>query len=44
MSDILKPAQEEVRRRESISPKPDQSEIADSLQRKFSGKRKEDST
>jgi hypothetical protein len=43
MSDILKPAQEEVRRRESIGPGPDQGEIAESLEKKFAGKRKDDS-
>ena len=43
MSDILKPAQEEIRRRESISPRPDQNEITESLEKKFAGKRKDDS-
>ena len=43
MSDILKPAQEELHRRESNSPKPDQAEIAEFLEKKFAGKRKDDS-
>jgi len=43
MSDILKPAQKEMHRREAISPKPDQAEIGELLEKKFSGKRKNDS-
>jgi len=42
MSNILKPAQEEMRRREAISPRPDQGEITESLEKKFTGKRKSD--
>ncbi len=40
MSDILKGAQAETRRREALSPKPDQQEIAQSLKKKFSAKDK----
>lgn len=43
MSDILGPAREEMLRRESISPKPDEEEIKVSLKKKFVGKRKDDS-
>lgn len=43
MSDILKPTHEEVRRRESISSKLDQEEISESLEKKFAGKRKDES-
>ena len=43
MSDILKPAREEMSRREAMSTKPDQAEIAEFLEMKFSGKRKDDS-
>lgn len=43
MSDILKPTHEEIHRRKSFSPRPDQGEIAESLERKFAGKRKDDS-
>lgn len=42
MSDILKPAQEEMYRREAISPKPGQAKIAEFLEKKFAGKRKDD--
>ena len=42
MSDILKGAQEETRRREALSPKPGQQEIAETIQKKFAGKRKGD--
>ena len=40
MSDILKGAQEEMNRREALSPKPDQEETIKALQKKFGGKRK----
>jgi len=43
MSTILKPAQEEMYRREGISPKPAQADVAALLEKKFSGKRKNDS-
>ncbi len=43
MSDILKPTHEEGHRRESISSEPDQKVIAESLEKKFAGKRKDDS-
>jgi len=42
MSDILKGAQEETRRREALSPKPDQQKISETIQNKFTGKRKDD--
>jgi hypothetical protein len=35
MQDILKGAQEEAGRREAVSPRPDQEEISDALQKKF---------
>ena len=43
MSDILKPAKEEMHRREALSPKPDQAEISEFLEKKFAGNRKDDS-
>ncbi len=42
MSDILKGAQEETRRREALSPKPDQKKIVEALEKKFGGKSKKD--
>jgi len=42
MSDILRGAQKETQRREAISPKPDQQEIAEALQKKFGGKNEDD--
>jgi len=38
MSDILKKAREETRRREALSPKPDEKEITEALQKKFGRK------
>ncbi|MCP4681939.1 MAG: hypothetical protein GY864_06385 [Desulfobacterales bacterium] len=38
MSDILKGARKEVERREALSPKPDQHEITEALQKKFGKK------
>ncbi len=38
MSDILKGAHEEVRRREAMSPKPDEKEISEAIQKKFGKK------
>jgi len=43
MSDILKGAQAETRRREANSPKPDQKEIAEALEKKFGKKTETDS-
>ncbi len=43
MSDILKGAQEETRRRVADSPKPDQKEIAEALEKKFGKTVKTDS-
>lgn len=40
MSDILEGARKEMLRRESLSPKPSQEEIAETLQIKFKGKKK----
>ncbi|MBW1901057.1 MAG: hypothetical protein JRJ20_05415 [Deltaproteobacteria bacterium] len=42
MSDILRGAQKETQRREALSPKPDQQEIAEALQKKFGGKDEDD--
>ena len=42
MSDILRGAQIETQRREALSPKPDQEEIAEALQKKFGGTDKGD--
>jgi len=42
MSDILKGAQDEMRRREALSPKPEQGEIEEALKKKFGGKRGDD--
>ena len=43
MSDILKGATEEAKRREEISPKPSNEDIAQSLEEKFGKKTKSDS-
>ncbi len=40
MTDILKGAREEMLRREALSPTPSQDEIAETLEKKFKGKKK----
>ena len=42
MSDILKEAREETRRREALSTKPNEKEIAEALKKKFERKREND--